>query len=69
MFITHEMRLLASQAIERRPVNSMFPDAAVAVHEGKCPTCGGKHEFLEGDDLQEFLISGLCSNCQKEFFS
>ena len=37
---------------------------------GPCPTCGKPHTFWFRDETssREFIISGMCQECQDEFF-
>ena len=42
------------------------------VNLGKCPFCGKtvkEKEFKDKLSLKEFKISGICQNCQNEFFT
>lgn len=41
------------------------------IQTGRCPICEKKidHSELEGDYLIEFLISGMCKECQDKLFN
>ena len=49
----------------------VFPDALKNHRENKCPFCGKEikeDEFRDTLSVKEFKISGLCQECQDEFF-
>lgn len=53
-----------------KPVFSVFPDAAKAVQENKCPTCGNEiTEFKDELSRKEYSISGICQACQDSVFN
>lgn len=50
----------------------LFPEMEKLKAEGKCPFCGKKinveTEFRDEVSKKEFGISGLCQECQDDFF-
>ena len=54
-----------------KPHFKIFPDAAKAVEEGKCPFCQAdiqEDDFKDELSKKEYSISGLCQKCQDEIF-
>lgn len=54
-----------------RPVDKLFPDKAKLREEGKCPFCiklVNEDDFRDDLSRREFEISGLCQECQDDFF-
>ena len=54
-------------------IEVFFPDAYKAIESGKCPEClkdvDMNEEFKENEKgFKEYLISGLCSDCQDKVF-
>ena len=50
-------------------IDSVFPEMAQAIQEGKCPICKGEiTEFKDELSVREYEISGMCQKCQDEFF-
>lgn len=55
-----------------KPHFKIFPDAAKAVEEGKCPFCHAEireEDFRDELSKQEYSVSGLCMKCQDDIFS
>lgn len=58
----------------KRPADLVFPDRRPAIRRGRCIAppagCGRQIEggFRDGRSLREYEISGLCQQCQDEFF-
>ena len=49
----------------------LFPEMEKLKAEGKCPFCGkkiNKDDFRDELSKKEFGISGLCQECQDDFF-
>jgi len=52
-----------------KPVFKIFPQAAVEIASGNCPTCNEKvGEFRDELSKKEFSISGMCQKCQDSVF-
>ena len=53
-------------------INTLFPEEAARINEGKCPFCGKvidvENEFKDDLSRREFEISGMCQSCQDDFF-
>ena len=54
-------------------IKTLFPEQYERIEEGKCATCGKEIDWeraFEDDEIgmREFLISGLCLNCQNSVF-
>lgn len=49
-------------------IESIFPGTKQAIDECKCPMCKSKinvnRDFRDTLSQREYLISGLCQNCQ-----
>lgn len=51
--------------------NAGFSKEVESVEKGDCPFCGKKifkGSFRDAISMREYGISGLCQNCQDEFF-
>jgi len=49
-----------------------FEEEVKLVEEGRCPFCKrviDANDFKSDDSRREYLISGLCSDCQDQIFS
>lgn len=54
-------------------IKTLFPDEYEKIESGLCPNCSKEIDMEEefADDklgLKEYLISGLCRNCQGKVF-
>ena len=52
-------------------ISNLFKKEMELRRKGKCPFCEETvkfKEFLDPLSFKEFKISGLCSNCQKDYF-
>lgn len=51
---------------------TMFPDAERLVNKRMCPLCeatiNGRDDFKDQQSINEYLISGMCQECQDETF-
>ena len=62
--------MTTSKAIQEL-IKFLFPQETARRKEGRCPFCGKEidhTEFRDQISQQEFQISGLCQNCQDDFF-
>ena len=54
---------------KKRPVDSIYPEKWKLKQERKCPTCKKPiTKFKDKTSKKEYLISGLCQECQDEIF-
>jgi len=52
-----------------RPVDTLFPAQKTLKDKGLCPTCGEPTgAFTDALSYKEFLISGMCQECQDSVF-
>lgn len=52
-----------------KPVFKIMPEAANAIKQNKCPTCGKPvGEFRDELSRTEYKISGMCQECQDSVF-
>mgnify|MGYP001573564506 CR=1 FL=1 len=53
-------------------IKTLFPKEYARIESGHCPDCNKEIEDDEFDDnklgFKEYLISGLCINCQNKVF-
>lgn len=50
-------------------IATLFPDAAARIAQRLCPTCGKAiGAFVDDISRREYLISGMCQECQDEVF-
>lgn len=55
-------------------LKALFPEEAALIEKGQCPFCKKnidlEDEFKDNSlGVQEYLISGLCNDCQKKTFN
>lgn len=52
-----------------KPVALFNPDLLTKILHGKCATCSVKiTELRDEGSLREYMIGGMCQNCQDEIF-
>lgn len=52
-----------------RPADLIFPEKRKLKEQGKCPLCTKPvGEFRDDLSRKEYSISGMCQDCQDEFF-
>lgn len=52
-----------------RPIDILFPDHSAKVEMGICPVCGNAcGAFRDALSQREHNISGMCQECQDDFF-
>ena len=54
-----------------KPAFKIYPDAAEAIKDNKCPTCCKdikESDFKDNLSRKEYGISGLCQSCQDKTF-
>jgi len=50
-------------------IESLFPGTQKAIAEKRCPLCQKEiGEFRDALSKREYEISGICQDCQDEFF-
>jgi hypothetical protein len=55
----------------KETIKQLWPEMVKNADEGKCPWCGNMIAlvpFRDALSIKEFEISGLCQQCQDEFF-
>ena len=52
-----------------KPVFQIFPEAKMAIEQGKCPVCKLEIDsFRNEKKKKEYGVSGLCQKCQDSVF-
>ena len=50
-------------------LDKLFPGLKAKINAGKCPTCGEPaNSFRDEISHKEFMISGMCQECQDSIF-
>lgn len=53
-----------------RPADALFPNRRIAIHADICVLCNeAAVDFTDDLSRKEYGISGMCQDCQDEFFS
>lgn len=63
--------MIPHQPVIHRPVDKLFPSAKKLKEQGKCPSCAKvikTDEFKDQLSVKEYVISGLCQDCQDLVF-
>jgi len=61
--------LVAEQPL--RPVDAVFPERRDALSRAVCTSCkrnDGYLDFVDRRSVDEYLLSGMCQDCQDSFF-
>lgn len=64
-----EYRKKPDKPSENKPAWKMYPGQKKDIDKGTCPWCKNPvGEFKDTKSEKEYGISGLCQNCQDDFF-
>ena len=72
-FNKHSVAIPSQSALNKRPVDAIFPDRAEAIKNHRCIAkpigCGGNaNSFKDELSAKEYKMSAFCQKCQDKLF-
>lgn len=67
--VTNEVPMQNKSEEVKAAIERLFPGTAEAIKAKLCPCCKGEIKgFIDAISKREYLISGLCQDCQDDAF-